>query len=127
MDNISHGVMTGDTLHLLTAVRRGDEVIVAPTEAMAAAVPTIDPLAVPGYLRAADPQFLHSVAVTGVGENAHEVLGTTLQRVLDIGNLEAGSIAAALGGGNDNPHLLRFVATDADGQFVGGYSLIVTR
>jgi hypothetical protein len=127
MDTINHGVMTGDALHLLTAVRRGEEVVVAPTEAMAAAVPTIDPLAVPNYLRAADPKFLHSVAVTGVGENAHEVLGTTLQRVLDIGNLEAGSIATALGGGNDNAHLLRFVATDADGQFVGGYSLIVSR
>jgi hypothetical protein len=127
MDQVAHGVMLDGSLHLLTAVRRGDSITVAPTEAMADAVPTIDRTAVPRYLRAADLQALRNVAVTGTGEDAHEVLARSMQHILDIGNLEAGSIASALGGGNDAAHLLRFVASDAEGRFVGGYSLIVSR
>ena len=126
MEQIAHGVSTGDSLHLLTAVRREADLVVAPTEAMAAAVPSVDPPALARYLHAADPELLRTVAVTGTGETAHEVLATSLQKILDIGDLEAGSIAAALGGGRDAAHLLRFVATDEDGGFVGGYSLIVS-
>jgi hypothetical protein len=127
MDQIAHGVTMGDSVHLLTAVHRGSEIVVAPTEAMVAAVPTIDPLGVARYLHAADKQLLRHVAMTGSGDTAHEVLATTLQRMLDIGNLEAGSIAAALGGGTDAAHLLRFVASDAEGRFIGGYSVVVSR
>ncbi|MDT4944646.1 MAG: hypothetical protein QOH14_1379 [Pseudonocardiales bacterium] len=127
MEQIAHGVTMGDSVHLLTAVQRGSEVVVAPTEAMADAVPTIDPLSVPRYLHAADRQLLRNVAMTGSGNLAHEVLATSMQRMLDIGNLEAASIAAALGGGADASHLLRFVASDAEGRFIGGYSLVVSR
>ena len=55
------------------------------------------------------------------------MLATALQRMLDIGNLDAGSIAAALGGGTDAAHLLRFVASDVEGRFIGGYSIVVLR
>lgn len=127
MEQIAHGVVMGDSVHLLTAVHRGSEIVVAPTEAMADAVPTVDPLAVPQYLHVADRQLLRNVALTGSGDAAHEVLATSMQRMLDIGNLEAGSIAVALGGGTDAAHLLRFVASDAEGRFIGGYSLVVSR
>jgi hypothetical protein len=127
MEQVTHGVPMGDSLHLLTAVHRGSEIVVAPTEAMADAVPTIDPLAVPRYLRAADRHLVGNVALTGSGELAHEVLARSMQRMLDIGNLEAGSIAAALGGGPEAAHLLRFVASDAEGRFIGGYSVVVSR
>jgi len=127
MDQIAHGVTIGDSLHLLTAVHRGSDIVVAPTEAMVQAVPTIDPLAVARYLDAGNRQLMRNVAMTGSGDTAHEVLATSLQRMLDIGNLEAGSIAAALGGGADAAHLLRFVASDAEGRFIGGYSVVVSR
>lgn len=126
LDQVVHGVMADGVLHLLTAVHRGDDLVVAPAEAMADAVPGFDPATVPQYLRAAGPQLLRNVAITGSGEAAHRVLAGALQGVLDIGNLEAASIAAALGGGADAAHLLRFVASDAAGRFVGGYSLIVS-
>lgn len=127
MDQIAHGVTTGDSVHLLTAVHRGSEIVVAPTEAMVEAVPSIDPFAVARYLHAGDRQLLRNVALTGSGDAAHEVLATSMQRMLDIGNLEAGSIAAALGGGTGAAHLLRFVASDAEGRFIGGYSVVVSR
>jgi hypothetical protein len=127
MEQIVHGAMMGDSLHLLTAVRRGAEIVVAPTEAMTDAVAGINPLEIPRYLHTVDRQALRNVAVTGTGDAAHEVLATSLQHLLDIGNLEAGSIAVALGGGRDAAHLLRFVASDAEGRFIGGYSLIVSR
>ena len=109
MDQVAHGAVLSDTLHLVTAVRRAADIVVAPTEAMVEAVPAIEALEIARYLHAADRQVLRNVAVTGTGDTAHEVLGTSLQRILDIGNLEAGSIAAALGGGRDAAHLLRFV------------------
>lgn len=127
MDQIAHGATIGDSVHLLTAIHRGSEIVVAPTEVMVAAVPTIDPLGVARYLHAADKQLLRHVALTGSGDTAHEVLATTLQRMLDIGNLEAGAIAGALGGGTDAAHLLRFVASDGEGRFIGGYSVVVSR
>jgi hypothetical protein len=126
MEQIAHGVTVGDSVHLLTAVHRSGEIVVAPTEAMADAVPTLDATAVPRYLHAADRQMLRNVALTGAGDMAHEVLATSMQRMLDIGNLEAGSIAAALGGGSEASHLLRFVASDAEGRFLGGYSVVVS-
>ena len=127
MDQIAHGATMGDSVHLLTAVHRGSEIVVAPTEAMVDAIPTIDPIAVARYLHAGDRQLLRNVAMTGSGDTAHEVLATSMQRMLGIGNLEAGSIAAALGGGTDAAHLLRFVASDAEGRFIGGYSIVVSR
>ena len=127
MQSIRQGVTLDDGLHLLTAVRRGEDVVVSPTELMTSAVPDIDSAAIVRYLHEADPQLLSSIAITGSGAAAHEVLGTALQRMLDIGDLEAGSIAAALGGGDTAAHLLRFVASDAEGRFVGGYSVIVSR
>src|SRR5450631_2070303 len=108
MDQIAHGATMGDSVHLLTAVHRGSEIVDA--------IPTIDPIAVARYLHAGDRQLLRNVAMTGSGDTAHEVLATSIQRMLGIGNLEAGSIAAARGGGTDAAHLLRFVASDAEGR-----------
>ena len=126
LEQVRHGVTMGDTVHLLTAVSAGAAVHVVPTEALALAVPAIDVKAVPRYLQAANPQLLSTIAMTRNDQAAHEVLGESIQHLLGIGNLQAGSIAAALGGGADAFHLLRFVASDAQGRFVGGYSIIVS-
>jgi hypothetical protein len=45
--------------------------------------------------------------------------------MLDVADLDATSIAAALGGAKGAAHLLRFVATDAAGELIGGYSIVV--
>jgi len=54
-----------------------------------------------------------------------ELLGLVLTEHFRLRDLQAGTLAAALGGGIGTAHLLRFVAVQS-GQLVGGYSVLVT-
>jgi hypothetical protein len=54
-----------------------------------------------------------------------ELLGRVLTDHFALRDLRAGTLAEALGGGTGTAHLLRFVAVQS-GQFVGGYSVLVT-
>lgn len=137
LEQVRHGVTAGDSLHLLTVVRDGAAIHVVPTEALAHAVPGFDVhtdvrvsvrtelggIADPS--RANDAASSESLAMTRTGERAHEVLAESMQLLFGIGDLRAGSMAAALGAANA-AHLLRFVASDAQGRFVGGYSIVVS-
>jgi hypothetical protein len=40
--------------------------------------------------------------------------------------LQAGLVAASLGGESGAQHLLRLTATNIDGDLLGGYSIVVT-
>jgi hypothetical protein len=53
-----------------------------------------------------------------------QLLGQALIEHFDLGDLRAGTLATALGGGAGAAHLLRFVAVQS-GQFVGGYSVLL--
>ncbi len=57
---------------------------------------------------------------------AGQALPQALGSLLDIGNLRAGSLAGALGNRGGDQHLLRFTATDTQGNLIGGYSVIVS-
>jgi hypothetical protein len=134
--SLQHGVLAKDGRHLLTAVIQDTGTVVAPSEALERAVPTpspgsptprIDIFEQPGgtaqLLRSLDPHTLGTLGLTGGPRALGSLLPTTLQNTLSIGDLQASSIASALGGTPGATHLLRFVATDAAGGLIGGYSI----
>jgi hypothetical protein len=125
--DLPHGVLSDGELHLMTAVRRTSDFLVCPTEVVTAAAARTAPARVRAILRDASPSFADSVAISGANEDAPSLLTQAIRRMLDIGNLEAGSIAAALGGSPDTAHLLRFIATDAKDALTGGYSIVVAQ
>jgi hypothetical protein len=124
---LRHGVLSGGELHLMTAVRRASDFVVCPTEVVTSAATRTALARVTAILRDASPSFANNIAVSGANRDAPSLLTQAIRRMLDIGNLEAGSIAAALGGSPDTAHLLRFIATDAEGALVGGYSIVVAQ
>jgi hypothetical protein len=125
LTDIRHGVHVNGQLHVMTAVRRDSDFAVAPTEIVTSATARTAPAT--AILRDASPNFLDTVAISGTSKQAPAVLSEAITRMLDIGNLEAGSIAAALGGPPQSAHLLRFVATDPAGALTGGYSIVVAQ
>jgi hypothetical protein len=125
--DIRQGVLTDGGLHVMSAVRRDSAFIAAPTEVVTSAAARTAPAASTAILRDASPNFLDTVAISGSSKEAPAVLSEAITRMLDIGNLEAGSIAAALGGPSNSAHLLRFVASDSAGALFGGYSIIVAQ
>jgi hypothetical protein len=125
--DIRHGVLANGELHLMTAVHRTSDFLVIPTEVVTSAAPRTAPARVTAILRDASPGFAANIAISGTNKDAPTLLTQAIRRMLDIGNLEAGSIAAALGGPADSAHLLRFVATDAEGALAGGYSIVVAQ
>jgi len=54
-----------------------------------------------------------------------EMLGESIGRMLDVGDLRAGRLAEALGGPEDALHLLRLTLSRPEGELVGGYSIVV--
>jgi len=62
---------------------------------------------------------------TVVDAPSPDPLGRVLTERFDLRDLQAGTLAAALGGGGGTAHLLRFVAVRS-GLLVGGYSVLVT-
>lgn len=144
---LRHGVPIPQGHHLLTATRLRGASMAVPTELLAAATlrgrgRTTDrergapapahPFAEPGVavrvLRGLDPKASATkdlVLVGGTKEFA-KLLPAALRRMLDIGDLRAASVAAALGGARGAAHLLRFVATDEAGALIGGYSIVVS-
>jgi hypothetical protein len=124
--DIRHGVLTDGGLHVMTAVRRDSAFVAAPTEIVTSAARTA-PATSTAILRQASPNFLDTVAISGSNKEAPAVLSEAITRMLDIGNLEAGSIAAALGGPPKSAHLLRFVASDSSGALIGGHSIVVAQ
>ena len=152
-NRLNHGVPTDAGQHLLTAVRQGRTSMVVPTDVLAAATqraqsptvgeqtkvngpratptstPTPNPFVENGAavqaLRNLQSEAAQEVALVGGGKDMAELLPGALRRMLDVGDLRAESIAAALGGANGAAHLLRFVATDEKGDLIGGYSIVV--
>jgi hypothetical protein len=141
---LHHGVPIDGGQHLLTAARQESASMVVPTDVLAAAtmpargpttvrermeMPRGNPFAKQGaavrLLRGLDPKALREVALVGGAGDLAELLPGALRRMLDIGDLRAASIAAALGGAKGAAHLLRFVATDEKGLLIGGYSIVV--
>lgn len=145
LETLHHGIPVDGGRHLLTAVRQASASMVAPTAVLAAAAaatatggtagregakkPRGNPLAKRGaaarLLRGLDPKAMREIALVGGAGDLAELLPRALRRMLDIGDLSARSIAAALGGAKGAAHLLRFVATDAKGLLIGGYSVVV--
>jgi len=65
-------------------------------------------------------------ALGAVGEEPlGEMLGESIGRMLDVGDLRAGRLAEALGGPEDALHLLRLTLSAPEGELVGGYSIVV--
>ena len=143
---LRYGVPIGEGRHLLTAARLRTASMVLPTEVLAAATLTArgrttdrergagaaaHPFAEPGVavriLRGLDPKSAEarSIALVGGAKDFAKLLPAALRKMLDIGDLRASSIAAALGGARGAAHLLRFVATDEKGALIGGYSIVV--
>lgn len=127
LTDIRQGVLTDGGLHVMTAVRRDSAFVAAPTEVVTSAAARTAPATSTEILRDASPNFLDTVAISGSSKEAPAVLSEAITRMLDIGNLEAGSIAAALGGPPNSAHLLRFVASDSAGALIGGYSIVVAQ
>jgi hypothetical protein len=125
--DLRHGVLSDGVLHLVTAVRRRSDFLVCPTEVVTAVTARTAPSRVTGILRDASVGFAENIAMSGTNREAPTLLTRAIRQMLDIGNLEAASIAAALGGPSDAAHLLRFVATDAKGALTGGYSIVVAQ
>lgn len=125
--DIRQGILTDGGLHLMTAVRKDAAFVVAPAEVVLAATEGASPAAPTAMLRNATAARLDTMALTGGNDEAPSVLSRAITRMLDIGNAEAGSIAAALGGPPASAHLLRFVASDAMDALVGGYSIVVAQ
>jgi hypothetical protein len=73
-------------------------------------------------LEALGPRLWAEVGWVGDGD-VGEVFAEGLARVLDLGDLTAGEMAARLGGPDGAIHLLRVTHSDADLRLVGGYSL----
>jgi hypothetical protein len=146
---LHHGVAIDGGRHLLTAVRQRSITVVVPTDVLAHATgraagpgsreprarmerpaqPTASPFLEPGAavraLRGLSAQAGQQVALVGGGNDMAELLPAAMRRMLDVGDLRAGSISAALGSARGAAHLLRFVATDEKGALIGGYSIVV--
>jgi hypothetical protein len=138
---LRHGVEIGEGRHLLTAAWLKSATIAVPTEVLARATlqasgrptrgetPPAHPFAQPGLavrmLRGLDPKNSGDIALVGRPRDMAKLLPGALRKMLDIGDLRAASVAAALGGAKGTAHLLRFVATDEKGVFIGGYSIVV--
>jgi hypothetical protein len=140
---LRHGIPIEGGRHLLTAARVKSASMALPTEVLAAATRTSrgptakgrsettspHPLAEPGMavrlLRGMDPKSSGDIALVSGARDMGKLLPAALRRMLDIGDLRAATIAAALGGAQGAAHLLRFVATDPKGELVGGYSIVV--
>jgi hypothetical protein len=133
LETVSHGVQIGQEQHLLTVVSvTPDRTIIAQSDllaALAAEQLPQDPFA--------DVRLLPRLLLSLSGEQLDQVGGVTrrpltralpeaLGTMLDVGDLQASPLAAALGGEKGSQHLLRFTATDIDGQLLGGYSIVVT-
>lgn len=75
-------------------------------------------------LEALGPRLWEEVGWVGTGDLG-EALVEGLARLLDLGDLSAGEIAARFGGPDGAAHLLRVTQTDADLRLVGGYSMVL--
>jgi hypothetical protein len=143
---LRHGLPIPQGHHLLTATRSRVASMAVPTELLADATlagraRTTDHergigapahlFAEPGVavrmLRGLDPEAsaTKDLVLIGGANDFGRLLPAALRKMLDIGDLRAGSIAAALGGARGAAHLLRFVATDEVGALIGGYSIVV--
>lgn len=137
---LRHGVPIDGGLHLMTAARGKSVSMVVPTDVLAAAAPPArgrerskapagGPFARQGAavrrLRSLGPKALRQIALVGGAGEMAELLPAAVRKMLAIGDLRASSITAALGGAKGAAHLLRFVATDAEGRLIGGYSIVV--
>jgi len=140
---LRHGLPTGQGLHLMTATCLKSATMAIPTELLAATLPgggpatarrrgepaAAHPFDQPGVavrmLRSLDPKNSRDIALVGGGKEMAKLLPLALRRMLDVGDLRASTVAAALGRVNGAAHLLRFVATDERGRLIGGYSIVV--
>jgi hypothetical protein len=150
---LNHGVPSDVGRHLLTALREGTRAMVVPSDVLAAAVQPQDartpigrreaasgrsrrhaeakanPFGPDGTavraLRGLDTAAAERLALVGGPDALAELLPGAFRRMLDVADLDATSIAAALGGAKGAAHLLRFVATDAAGELIGGYSIVL--
>jgi hypothetical protein len=127
LGDIRHGVLTNGQFHLMTAIRRESDFVAVPTEIVTSAMTRRAPATATTILRDASPNFLDTNAISGTSKEAPAILPEAIARMLDIGNLEAGSIAAALGGPPNSAHLLRFIASDSSGALIGGHSIVVAQ
>jgi hypothetical protein len=127
--NVSGVPVAGAGNHLGTFITTGDMDSFIPTDrldippagfaATAAAGPTVI-----SVLRQAAPAELASMAIP-VDADPADSLAQALRENFQTSNLDAATVAQALGGMATDAHLLRLIATAA-GQFIGGYSILIS-
>jgi hypothetical protein len=151
VDTLRHGIVSGDEQHLLTLVRDGRTTRVVRSDALAEVLgeqgrgpmargrvvgaPPGGEVGGPGRRLAAHGEVARAVRelnaeqVEQVGVRTdlspERALPHSVGALLEVGDLRAESLSNALGGRRGEEHLLRFTATDAQGNLLGGYSLIV--
>jgi hypothetical protein len=127
LEEIRAGVDTGTFVHLLTAFEADGLTVVASSERLARLVDGVDLFAGPGGTR----RLLDQLGRHGWAEVAEvtdvplaEALPRSLMRLLDVGDLQAATLAERLGGPRDARHLLRFALIPPEGEPTGGYSIV---
>ena len=142
LKELRHGVTVGEAQHLLTmfltekgwlvadsarvweaALEMG---IVRNTETSDRQHPLATPLATRKIIERIGVERAEQFGVI-VGDGPGEALVEGVSRLWDLPELDAVSVAAALGGRGGAAHLLRLVHTDAEGEVAdsGGYSVVV--
>jgi hypothetical protein len=128
-DNVS-GVPVADTgNHLGTFITTGDRHSFIPTERLAAPLGGFAATATAGQtvnsvLHQATPAELAEIAIH-VSAGPADSLAQALRQNFQTSNLDAATVAQALGGVATDAHLVRLIATAA-GQFIGGYSILIS-
>jgi hypothetical protein len=130
--SLRQGVTTSGGQHVLTLIAGQSSTIIARSDVVAQILPPgqprADPFATPGgvarLLRELDPATAREITTTSK-EPVARALPQALAALLGVGELAAGTAAKAFGGPPGCQHLLRFLATDADGRLLGGYSLVL--
>jgi len=143
LDEIRAGVDIGASVHLMTAFESDGRTVVARSDALASFAARTrygrglagpeggerqHPFAAAGGTRRLldqlGPERWGEVGEVGE-EPLGEMLGESIGRMLDVGDLRAGRLAEALGGPEDALHLLRLTLSAPEGELVGGYSILV--
>jgi len=140
LDEIRVGVRMSASIHLLTAFSEQGRTVVVASDRLATGGevtedryerrgPSTHPFEQPGatrrLLERLGPERWERLGLV-TDAPMEKALVEGMARVLDLGDLSAGGVAARLGGRKGAQHALRFTLLDPEGELVGGYTVVLS-